>query len=81
MVKGLSRKIIVVKSPDPKIFEQAIFILRDDARDVTEEMLLKEAERAIRFPQVKEKWCGPIWAAAGVAVTGLAWIIAAIIQM
>ena len=73
MVKGISRQIILVHSPDKKLFEQAIFILRDDAREVTEEMLLKEAERAIRFPQVKEKWCGPLWAAAGAAVTGLVW--------
>ena len=73
MVKGISRQIILVHSPDKKLFEQAIFILRDDAREVTEEMLLKEAERAIRFPQVKEKGCGPLWAAAGAAAMGLVW--------
>ena len=75
MVKGISRQVILVHSPDKKLFEQAIFILRDDAKEVTEEMLLKEAERAIRFPQVKEKWCGPIWAMAGAAVTGILWCI------
>ena len=75
MVKGISRQVILVHSPDKKLFEQAIFILRDDAREVTEEMLLKEAERAIRFPQVKAKYCGPIWAAAGAAATGLVWVI------
>ena len=79
MVKGISRQIILVHSPDKKLFEQAIFILRDDAKEVTEEMLLKEAEQAIRFPQVKGKWCGPIWAAGGAAVTGLAWRITAIV--
>ena len=79
MVKGISRQIILVHSPDKKLFEQAIFILRDDAREVTEEMLLKEAERAIRFPQVKEKWCGPLWAAAGAAAMGLVWVISAIL--
>ena len=75
MVKGISRQIILVHSPDKKLFEQAIFILRDDAKEVTEEELLKEAERAIRFPQVKKKWCGPIWAAAGAAAMGLVWVI------
>ena len=79
MVKGISRQVILVHSPDKKLFEQAIFILRDDAREVTEEMLLKEAEKVIRFPQVKEKWCGPIWAAAGAAVTGLVWVISTIV--
>ena len=75
MVKGISRQIILVHSPDKKLFEQAIFILRDDAKEVTEEILLKEAERAIRFPQVKEKWCGLLWAAAGAAAMGLVWAI------
>ena len=31
MVKGISRQVIVVHSPDPKLFEQAIFILKDEA--------------------------------------------------
>ena len=75
MVKGISRQVILVSSPDKKLFEQAIFILRDDAKEVTEEMLLKEAEKVIRFPQVKEKWCGAIWAAAGAAATGFVWVI------
>ena len=79
MVKGISRQVILVHSPDKKLFEQAIFILRDDAREVTEEMLLKEAEKAIRFPQVKEKWCGPLWAAAGAAVVGLVWGLSVIL--
>ena len=31
MVKGTSRRVIVVDSPDPKLFEQAIFIVKNDA--------------------------------------------------
>ena len=31
MVKGISRQVIVVRSPDQKLFEQAIFILREEA--------------------------------------------------
>lgn len=31
MVKGVSRRIVVVRSPEQNIFEEAIFILRDDA--------------------------------------------------
>lgn len=30
VVKGTSKRIVVVKSPDPKVFEQAIFIVRED---------------------------------------------------
>ena len=31
MVKGISRQVIVVQSPDKKLFDQAIFILKEDA--------------------------------------------------
>ena len=80
MVKGISRQVILVHSPDKKLFEQAIFILRDDMGEgVTEEQLMKEAEWAIRFPQVKKKWQGPLWAAGGAAVTGLVWIATALL--
>lgn len=48
MVKGTSKRVVVVKSPDPKFFEQAIFILREDLRakgggDSLE--VLREAQR------------------------------------
>lgn len=76
MVKGISRQVILVRSPEQKLFEQAIFILREDMGEgVTEEQLMKEAEWAIRLPQVRKKWQGPLWALAGAAVTGLAWLV------
>ena len=31
MVKGISRRVVVVDSPDPRFFEQAIFIVRNYA--------------------------------------------------
>ena len=30
VVKGLSKRIVVVKSPDPKVFDEAIFIVKED---------------------------------------------------
>ena len=30
VVKGTNKRVVVVKSPDPKVFEQAIFIVRED---------------------------------------------------
>ena len=30
MIKGISRRVVVVKSPDPEIFDEAIFIVRDE---------------------------------------------------
>ena len=46
MVKGVSRRVVVVKSPDPKWFEQAIFLLREEAgaEDAPEEQVLKRAQ-------------------------------------
>ena len=48
MVKGTSRRVIVVESPDPNLFEQAIFIVKNDvfSRDgVTQQQVLGEACR------------------------------------
>ena len=46
MVKGVARRVVVVKSPDPKEFEQAIFLLREDAlsEDTPEEQILRQAQ-------------------------------------
>ena len=49
MVKGISRQVIVVRSPDPKLFEQAIFILREDAlgKDgMSDRAILRQAQQA-----------------------------------
>ncbi len=82
MVKGISRQVIVVHSPDPKLFEQAIFILKDDAvgqEGVTDEALLREAKRLIcnhssgKRPKYSVR--GPIWALGGALITGIVWVI------
>ncbi len=51
MVKGTSRRVIVVESPDPEYFEQAIFIVRNDVyerKGVTAQQVLGEACRIAR---------------------------------
>ena len=78
MVKGVSRQVIVVKSPDEKLFEQAIFILRADAEDVSEEMLMKEARRAVN-PAAKIAGFGPVWAFGGAFCTALVWLLTALL--
>lgn len=48
VVKGTSKRVVVVKSPDPKFFEQAIFILKEDLRNKGTERggeVLREAQR------------------------------------
>ena len=79
MVKGVSRQVIVVKSPDPKLFEQAIFILRQDAEPVSEEMLLKEAARAASPVSAHWSFHGPIWAACGAFCTAAIWLLTALL--
>ena len=86
MVKGISRQVIVVHAPEPKLFEQAIFILNNDAvgqDGITDELLLKEANRLIHTSAPRNKrnifLYGPVWAAAGAALTGAAWLLSVLI--
>ncbi|MBQ3491246.1 MAG: hypothetical protein IJA74_01690 [Oscillospiraceae bacterium] len=86
MVKGISRQVIVVHAPDQKLFEQAIFILKDDAvgkEGVTDEMLLKAADRLLRSSGKRKKPAfalyGSFWALLGATAIGLAWLLTALI--
>ena len=86
MVKGNSKQVIVVSNPDQRLFDQAIFILKDEAvgQGITDELLLKEANRALRScggsGNKGRFWNrGPIWAAAGALVTGGLWLLSVVI--
>lgn len=49
MVKGTSRRIIVVKSPDPEVFDEAIFVVKEEflrSPGVSQTQLLSDARRA-----------------------------------
>jgi len=85
MVKGTSRQVIVVQTPEPKLFEQAIFILKDDAvgEGITEEALLKEAKQAVRGVEKPGKrryfyLYGAVWAGGGAMAMGLVWLLTAL---
>ena len=86
MVKGVTRRVIVVKSPEPDLFDEAFFIVNGDASSgVTQEELLQEAQRVAgnylradlgkkpktRFPPV-------FFFALGAALTGLCWLVTAL---
>ena len=80
MVKGISRQVIVVQSPEQKIFEQAIFILKDGVvKDgITDEQLLQEARRAAgegKTSKKKFRLQGPVWACGGALATGALWLL------
>ncbi len=85
MVKGISRQVIVVHAPEPKMFEQAIFILKDGAvgaEGITDSALLKEAtallERQSSRRKRTEALTGPLWAFGGAVATGLLWLLTAL---
>lgn len=75
MVKGISRQVILVHAPETELFEQAIFILKDNAAEVTDEMLLKEAKRIINSPKKKKVLTGPLWACLGAGFTAVVWLL------
>lgn len=86
MVKGKSRRVIVVPSPDKRLFEEAIFFVNEDMlkKDgVSAEMVVKEAQQ-IAERYVKENFSkrrkklslSPVfYCACGVLITGLVWVI------
>ena len=80
MVKGVSRQVILVPSPDKELFDQAIFILKDNAvsQGVSDEALIKEAQQVMRSGGRKKR--SPVlysvfWAACGALLTGIAWVL------
>ena len=82
MVKGVSRQVIVVHSPDPELFEQAIFILKDGSAGVSDKALLQEADRLLRSETQKRKktwFLGPVWAFGGAAITAFLWGISILV--
>ena len=75
MVKGISKQVILVHGPDTELFEQAIFILKDNAGGITDEVLLKEAKKIINNPKKRKHFSGPVWACGGALLTGVIWLI------
>lgn len=84
LVKGITRRVVLVKSPDPKLFEQAIFILREGsaaAGGVTAEQVLQEARRAAngyvrrnsRWNRLLARLPAPAYAALGALLASAVW--------
>lgn len=85
LVKGISRRVIVVDSPDPRIFEQAIFILRNDAPDsgVSSQQLVDQAVRIAKnyarshstVPRRRIHLSPALSGVLGAAAIGLVWLL------
>lgn len=91
MIKGTNRRVVVVRSPDPRIFEEAIFVIRDDAfhKESSPDKVLAEARRAAdiylkktmgRRGRKKDRVSGKLLAAAGTAAS-IAWFAAHFVGM
>lgn len=86
MVKGVSRRVIMVPSPDTRFFEQAIFIVKDDAfgqKGVSPQRVLEEACRVAdgyaransRLGKLGRKIPKAAFFFLGSAITGLIWLL------
>ena len=82
MVKGISKQVSVVDAPEPRLFEQAIFILKEEfvaQEGITDEALMKEAKQLLRNHdrgnRKGNRIPGPIWACGGAAATALVWLV------
>ena len=83
MVKGISRQVILVPGPGTELFDQAIFILKDDAvsEGVSDEALLREARQVMRGGRKRRRTLyGFFWALCGSLLTGAAWALSSILR-
>ena len=90
MVKGISRRVVVVDSPDQWYFEQAIFIVRNDAagEGVTAQALVEEARRVARnyaggdhgrFSRAWRELTPAVYTLIGAGGIGLVWMLASLV--
>ena len=78
MVKGVSKQVILVRPKEDAIFEQAIFFVKDGAREVTERQLLREAGLAADGRLSRPRpWRSMVCFCGGAAATGLLWLLTA----
>ena len=88
MVKGITRQVILVKSPDPKLFEEAIFIVKEEAlsrEGVSADQVIRQARQAAdgylkgnrawnrRLKGFSLRLSGPVGGAAGAALASAIW--------
>ena len=85
MVKGITRRVIVIKSPDRRLFDEAIFIVKEDALNdagVNSDDIIKEAQsvadsyirdnlKAGGLPKIP----APFFTLAGAGFMGLIWFL------
>ena len=90
MVKGTTRQVMMVRLADTDLFEQAIFLLKEDSLEkqgITERQILEEAKRLAegcaeqsRRRKHRLSLSTLAWSSAGAALTGLVWLITTLLS-
>lgn len=86
MVKGITKRVVVVRPHEKSLFEEAIFIVRGEAfveSGCTAEDVLREAcktaDMYLKSGKTKcrniSKLPPPVFIFVGAAITGIAWIL------
>ena len=85
MVKGTTRQVMVVKTPDTGLFEQAIFLLKEDSLEkqgITEWHILEEVKRisgsvaeGSKRPRGVHRLPPLVWCGIGAGLTAIAWLL------
>ena len=82
MVKGISRRVVVVDAPEHRFFEQAIFIVRNDAagEGITSRRVAHNyaSSGTSRFSSRWRTLNPIVYTLIGAGTIGLAWLIVAL---
>ena len=89
MVKGLSRRAVLVRFPETGLFEEAVFVVREDrlsARGVSAEQVISEACQIAQNHHPKTRaarkraglWPPAVYTALGAIAVGAVWALSVI---
>ena len=93
MVKGLSKRVVTVRFPESNVFEQAIFMVREDIPKAAAQIDIvaeacriagKYAKQPLSNSSRRNKrpfWPPAVFIAVGAMLTGIAWVICSMLNV
>ena len=79
MVKGIAKQVIVVRPRGNALFEEAVFILRENAQEVSQDALLREAGLAASGAAARKPLQEAFSFVLGGGFVGIVWLLCALI--
>jgi len=82
MVNGITRQVVIVKNSGSDLFDQAIFLVRDNLvanGGITEDSLLKEAKQACKTQPEPRFLKNIFFTVLGGTFVGITWLITLLI--